>query len=51
MQGGRFDNDKNFCNRDFWDRRYTESPILGSGVGSRGENLLHKRAIIKTFWT
>ena len=49
MQGGRFDNDKNFCNRDFWDRRYTENPILGSGIGSRGENLLHKRTIIKTF--
>ncbi len=49
MQGGRFDNDKNFCNRDFWDRRYTENPILGSGIGSRGENLLRKRTIIKTF--
>lgn len=38
-----------FDNREFWDRRYADNPSLGSGVGSRGENLLHKRAIIQSF--
>ena len=49
MQDGRFENDKNFRNRAFWDRRYIENAALGSGVGSRGKNLLHKRAIIANF--
>jgi SAM-dependent methyltransferase len=43
------ENDSSFDNSVFWDRRYTENPELGSGVGSRGENLLHKRQIIETF--
>lgn len=38
-----------FDNREFWDRRYADNPSLGSGVGSRGENLLHKRKIIEGF--
>ena len=38
-----------FDNREFWDRRYADNPSLGSGVGSRGENLLHKRQIIEAF--
>lgn len=42
-------NDPLFDNQQFWDRRYTENPTLGSGVGSRGENLLHKRQIIEGF--
>jgi 2-polyprenyl-3-methyl-5-hydroxy-6-metoxy-1,4-benzoquinol methylase len=42
-------NDLLFDNRVFWDRRYTDSPSLGSGVGSRGANLLHKRKIIEAF--
>jgi SAM-dependent methyltransferase len=40
-------NDPLFDNRVFWDRRYTSNPSLGSGVGSRGDNLLHKRQIIE----
>jgi SAM-dependent methyltransferase len=42
-------NDPLFDNRQFWDRRYAEDPSLGSGIGSRGENLLHKRRIIEGF--
>lgn len=42
-------NDPLFDNRQFWDRRYAENPTLGSGIGSRGENLLHKRKIIEGF--
>jgi cyclopropane fatty-acyl-phospholipid synthase-like methyltransferase len=42
-------NNPDFNNSAFWDRRYTENPALGSGVGSRAENLLHKRRIIETF--
>ena len=43
------DNDPLFDNREFWDRRYADNPALGSGIGSRGENLLHKRKIIEDF--
>jgi SAM-dependent methyltransferase len=43
------DNDPLFSNREFWDRRYAENPGLGSGIGSRGENLLHKRKIMESF--
>jgi SAM-dependent methyltransferase len=43
------DNDPLFDNREFWDRRYAENPALGSGIGSRGENLLHKKKIVEDF--
>jgi SAM-dependent methyltransferase len=43
------DNDPLFDNREFWDRRYADNAALGSGIGSRGENLLHKRAIVERF--
>jgi SAM-dependent methyltransferase len=43
------DNDPLFDNREFWDRRYGENPALGSGIGSRGDNLRHKRRIIESF--
>jgi 2-polyprenyl-3-methyl-5-hydroxy-6-metoxy-1,4-benzoquinol methylase len=43
------DNDPLFDNQDFWDRRYADNPTLGSGIGSRGDNLLHKRKIIEDF--
>jgi 2-polyprenyl-3-methyl-5-hydroxy-6-metoxy-1,4-benzoquinol methylase len=43
------DNNPLFDNRDFWDRRYADNPALGSGIGSRGENLLHKKKIIEHF--
>ena len=42
-------NNPDFDNANFWDRRYRENPSLGSGVGSRGQNLLHKRKIIESF--
>jgi SAM-dependent methyltransferase len=38
-----------FDNREFWDRRYADDPSLGSGIGSRGDNLLHKRKIVADF--
>lgn len=44
-------NNEAFDNRSFWSKRYREDPALGSGVGSRGENLFHKRAIIRKFLT
>jgi SAM-dependent methyltransferase len=49
MAGAMKHNDPLFDNRQFWDRRYAEDPSLGSGIGSRGENLLHKRRIIEGF--
>ena len=42
-------NNFDFDNSAFWDRRYTDDPSLGSGIGSRGENLLHKRKILESF--
>jgi len=42
-------NNPDFDNGIYWDRRYKDNPLLGSGVGSRGENLLHKRNIIESF--
>lgn len=36
-----------FDNRVFWDWRYRHFPERGSGVGSRGDNLLYKRQILK----
>ncbi|MBV8199782.1 MAG: class I SAM-dependent methyltransferase [Acidobacteria bacterium] len=35
-----------FPNATFWEWRYLTNPDLGSGVGSRGELLLHKRALL-----
>lgn len=43
------DNNPLFDNREFWDRRYADNPALGSGIGSRGDNLLHKKRVIETF--
>ena len=49
MQDGQFGNDEYFNNRNFRKKRYIDNPVLGSGIGSRGENLLHKRAIVTKF--
>lgn len=43
------ENDPEFDNRAFWDNRYTTNIELGSGVGSRGENMRLKRALISEF--
>ena len=37
----------NHVNSIFWDFRYHFFPTLGSGIGSRGETLLHKRKLLK----
>jgi Methyltransferase domain len=42
-------NEHLFDNREFWNRRYADDPTLGSGVGSRGANLLHKKRVIEEF--
>ena len=42
-------NNHQFDNREFWNRRYADDPSLGSGIGSRGANLLHKKQIIEAF--
>jgi SAM-dependent methyltransferase len=42
-------NNPDFDNGAYWDRRYKENPSLGSGIGSRGQNLLHKRKVIESF--
>lgn len=42
-------NNEAFDNEAFWNRRYRDNPELGSGVGSRGQNLLHKRSVISAF--
>jgi hypothetical protein len=39
--GGGFDN------RLFWELRYQNFPERGSGLGSRGDNLLYKRLLLK----
>lgn len=39
----------NFSNQTFWDFRYARAPELGSGVGSRGDTLLYKRALLKPY--
>ncbi len=39
----------NFDNREFWNTRYLENPELGSGIGSRGDNLRHKQVIVAAF--
>jgi 2-polyprenyl-3-methyl-5-hydroxy-6-metoxy-1,4-benzoquinol methylase len=38
-----------FDNQEFWNRRYTDNPLLGSGIGSRGDNLVHKKRVIERF--
>lgn len=35
-----------FNNKSFWDERYSNNSQLGSGIGSRGENLLYKRQLL-----
>ncbi|RHW27874.1 class I SAM-dependent methyltransferase [Nocardioides immobilis] len=37
-------------NSIFWDFRYATDPILGSGVGSRGETLIEKRALLLPYF-
>jgi 2-polyprenyl-3-methyl-5-hydroxy-6-metoxy-1,4-benzoquinol methylase len=37
---------KGFDNRVFWELRYHQFPDRGSGVGSRGENITYKRALL-----
>lgn len=36
-----------FDNRLFWNQRYAENPVLGSGVGSRGEARDYKRQLLR----
>jgi hypothetical protein len=36
-----------FDNRVFWDERYRHFPERGSGVGSRGDNLIYKRQLLR----
>lgn len=38
---------RGFDNRVFWGMRYGHFPQRGSGLGSRGDNLLFKRALLK----
>ncbi|MGH6811744.1 MAG: hypothetical protein ACREDM_05170 [Methylocella sp.] len=38
---------KGFDNRVFWEMRYRHFPERGSGVGSRGDNLLYKRQLLR----
>lgn len=40
---------KGFCNDLFWDFRYAQLPQLGSGLGSRGEALAHKRKLLRPY--
>jgi SAM-dependent methyltransferase len=42
-------NNPGFNNREFWDHRYLTNFDLGSGIGSRGKNLSHKRRILLDF--
>jgi SAM-dependent methyltransferase len=42
-------NDPEFDNRTFWDNRYTTNISLGSGIGSRGENMQMKRALVSEY--
>ena len=37
----------NFNNRLFWEFRYDHFPERGSGVGSRGDNLIYKRDLLR----
>jgi hypothetical protein len=38
---------KGFDNRVFWELRYHRFPRLGSGAGSRGDNILYKQQLLK----
>jgi hypothetical protein len=38
---------QSFHNELFWDYRYRHWPERGSGIGSRGENLQYKRALLR----
>jgi hypothetical protein len=38
---------RGFDNRVFWELRYEHFPERGSGLGSRGDNLLYKRQLLK----
>jgi len=38
---------QHFHNKVFWDFRYTRWPERGSGIGSRGEPLQHKRRLLR----
>jgi len=37
-----------FDNKSYWQKRYTEHPELGSGMGSRGEFAEYKQKLIKS---
>ena len=39
-----------FSNEIFWDFRYAQFPDLGSGLGSRGDVLSHKRALLEPYF-
>jgi 2-polyprenyl-3-methyl-5-hydroxy-6-metoxy-1,4-benzoquinol methylase len=41
---------RRFDNRRFWNDRYRTDPDLGSGVGSRGELAVNKRALVEGVW-
>lgn len=43
--------DPGFDNRDFWNDRYATNMELGSGIGSRNEIALYKRAIMQELIT
>jgi SAM-dependent methyltransferase len=47
--GNQDTNNEMFDNALFWNHRYERDPALGSGIGSRGQNLLHKRATVSAF--
>jgi len=49
MAGQPPKNDETFDNREFWNNRYSTNMTLGSGVGSRGTNLLHKQSLISRY--
>lgn len=38
---------ESFGNQAFWNFRYSEYPALGSGVGSREQNLKHKKLVLQ----
>jgi SAM-dependent methyltransferase len=38
---------RHFDNRFFWDKRYAQNPVLGSGVGSRGQVASYKRGLLE----
>lgn len=42
----REEREREFNNRLFWDSRYALDPMLGSGLGSRGESMEFKRKVL-----